>query len=299
MQEKDPWKSIPEESRLDFKVVGEPLASLAEATVNKIDREWPPALQEVRGAQPLFMMLTKVAITSYETLKYFCAEKPDDPNRRIYFSSSAGPLLRSLADEIYAVVYIVEDIPARVASYYRGGWRESIEEDRRLRERYGEAPDWRDWLERNRERLGSMQAELKITEAELAKPALVEYWPTPAQMKGSDETNAFFRYLDAWFYRQFSQQSHLSYPGLAARGANFLRKPDDPVKEGIWLKARSDAVGHGVILLLAYLTEINSYFEFGLRDRCAYLWGLLGEYFGVAAELHEARYAALLRKDRS
>lgn len=295
MREKDPWKSVPDDKRLDFKVIAEPLATLAEATVNKVEREWPATLRDIAGAPPLFLMLTKVAIAAYETVKYFCAEKPDDPNRKIWFSVSAAPLLRSLVDEVCTVVFLVEDLPKRVEWYFRSGWRETFEEDIALRARYGGQPAWEEWLGNNRQRLAAMQADLRITEAELARPSSIQYWPTPPQMKSSQETAAFLEYLRAWFYRELSQQSHLSYPGLAARGGNCLRKEADPIKEGTWRKMRSDAVGYAVVLLLAFLTEVIVALKFDLRSRAAYLWALLAEYFGVAEELYEARYKALLQ----
>lgn len=299
MWEKDPWNSIPEENRLDFKVVAEPLATLATATVNQIEREWPEVFRSIDGAQPLLLLLTEVAITAYETIKYFCAEKPEDYARKITFSASAPPLLRSLLDEVYTVAFLGEDMPARVAWYYRSGWREMFEAHAAYRVRYGGDPAWTEWLDSNRELLKRMQRDSKVTKAELDKPKLVRYWPLPHQMKGvtglKPENKVFFDYLEAWFYRAMSQESHLTFPGLSARGANFLKRPDDPMKESIWKKMRSNAAGYAVVLLLAFLTEVICLCRLELRERCAYLWMIISEYFGVAEELYEVRYRALVQ----
>lgn len=270
MKETDPWDSIPEEQRLEFKVIGQPLATLAEATINKIDREWPPSLADISGSRPLFLLLTHVAVNTYETIKYFCAEKPEDPFRKIEFADAAPPLLRSLVDEIFTVVFIAEDFPNRVQAYYRAGWREAVEHDAAHRAQYGDDPAWREWFERTAELLASMKRDSGITDAESANPALVPYWPIPSQMKRKCQrmvTREFFEYLDAWFYRELSQAAHLSFPGLSHRGGTFLRAKDDPIREGEWRKKRSDAVATAATLLLAFLTDVTLSIGFDLSHR--------------------------------
>ena len=59
-------------------------------------------------------------------------------------------------------------------------------------------------------------------------------------------------------------------------------------------KLRSDWVTYAIVLFLAFLTEIVLMCRFDLRDRCAYLWGILKEYSPMAKEVYEARYQAKL-----
>lgn len=298
MKQGDPWKDVPEERRLDFEVIREPLATLAEATLNKIEREWPAGLAGISGARVLFQLLAYIALTTNQTITYICAEKPDDPRRKIEFVDSAPPLLRSLADAIFTVVFIAEDIPERVRAYYRGGWREVAELDAAYRARYGSDPAWQEWLTAHAEFVATLQRDNGITEAEVLNPRSIQYWPIPSQMKPQcrkPETRAFLEYLDAWFYRQLSQETHLSCPGLSHRGGMFLRPKDDPLRESMWMKKRSDAVVLAVTLLLAFLTEVNAALGFDLGPRCAYLWGVLRQYLPIAEELYVARYRDLLR----
>src|SRR5258705_6575444 len=119
----DPWEGVPADRRLDFKVVREPLESLTAAVVINVERSLPPAITAVPGALPLLLLLTKVAETTFSTIRYFCAEDPEDPARRISFASSAPPLVRSLLDEIYTVVFIGEDVAGRGRGDYKKGWR--------------------------------------------------------------------------------------------------------------------------------------------------------------------------------
>ncbi|GEM_PF-1731107 len=298
ISEKDPWESIPKERHLDFKVVGEPLKSLAEATINKLEREWPKEFSDIPGAQVLFRLLTLVAVTSYETTKYFCADKPEDSARKISFGSSAPPLLRSLLDELYTAVFIGDDVGSRVAWYYRSGWREMAEHYALYKERYSEESAWRKWLEEYGRYLEVTRADWGITEAEVANLKAIQWWPIPPRMRKhpdlSEGSRNFFEYLEAWFYRELSQETHLSYPGLAHRGSTFLRGRDDPIKESEWRKKRSDAVGYAIVLLLAFLSEVICLCGFDLYGRCRYLWGVLKEYLPFAEELYIERYRFLL-----
>ncbi len=298
--EKDPWESVPRERRLDFKVIGEPLKSLAEATINKVEREWPKYFRHIPGAQVLFRLLTLVAVTTYETTKYFCAETPEDPARKISFASSAPPLLRSLLDEIYAVVFIGEEMESRVAWYYRAGWREMAERYALYKERYSEEPAWGKWLEDYGRYLEWTRADWGITDTEAGDLKSIPRWPIPSKMarnRGlSEDSKKLFEYLEAWFYRELSQETHLSYPGLAHRGSTFLRGRDDPLKENEWRKKRSDAAGYAIVLLLAFLSEVNSLCGFDLDEKCLYLWGVLKEYFPIADELYGERYRLLLER---
>jgi hypothetical protein len=304
MRDRDPLKDIPKERHLDYKVVDEPLASLSTALLNKLEREWPPALARVDGAQTLFRCLSFVAAMTCQTVVYICADKPDDPARKLSFASSAPPLLRSLLDGLCTVVFIAEDLEKMVAWYYRSGWREVAERNALYGRKYGGDLRWKEWLAEGAALAERMRKSSGITQAELANPKLVRYWPTLPQMIHSrdiareigSERRQFLEYLEAWFYRELSQASHLTFPGLSHRAAPFLRERDDPIAESQWRKLRSDAVGVAMVLLLAFITEVNDIVDLDLRSRCAYLWGILREYFPFADELFQARYAQLLNQ---
>lgn len=236
----DPWESVPPERRLDFGVIREPLETLTAATILNLKRALPPEIGCVPGADVVFLLLAKLAATTFGTIRYFCAERPEDPARRISFASSAPPLLRSLLDGIYTVVFIGENVGERIRWYHRAGWREMREEHDRYRARYGGQADWDDWLRRSGQFLNATQAKWGITTGEANNLQAIKWWPTPSQMIRSQllqsETRAFLEYMRDWFYREFSQEDHLSLPGLIHRGNTFLRPPDDPMTENEWKK---------------------------------------------------------------
>jgi hypothetical protein len=206
--------------------------------------------------------------------------------------------LFAFVDEIYTIIFLGEDLEKRVPWYYRAGWREMAEQDVTYRERYGADPSWKEWFEEHRQFLELTHKAWGISDTEASKPQLIRRWPTPGQMTRlnelSPESKKFFEFLEALFYREFSQGTHLTFPGLSLRGGSLLRKKDDDLRESEWLKIRSDSVGYAVVLLLALLTEINHLFGLALRQRCAYLWGVLREYMGIAKELYSERYESLL-----
>ena len=90
------------------------------------------------------------------------------------------------------------------------------------------------------------------------------------------DAQTFLDYMRDWFYREFSQDDHLSLPGLIRRGSNFLRPADDSRKESTWKKLRSDWVTYAVVLFLAFLTEMVLLCNLDLRPRCSYIWGIQG-----------------------
>lgn len=236
----------------------------------------------------------------FSTIRYFSAEKPEDPARRITFASSAPPLLRSMLDAICTVIFLGEDVPGRMEWYNKAGWRELREEHERHVQRYAGKPGWDAWLGEFAKRVDVVQAQFGIAPQEVANPKTVPWWPTPAQMITSKrlghDAQTFLEYMRDWFYREFSQDDHLSLPGLIRRASNFLQPPDEARTENTWKKLRSDWFAYAVVLWLAFLTEIILLCGFDLRTQCAYLWGVLREYSPMAAEVYEARYQAKLTR---
>ena len=92
----DPWDSIPQHRRLDWAIVAGSFESLSTATELNVERQIPGHIANVPGAPPLLLLMTRVAQTSFATLRYFCGESPADPARSLAYASSAPPLLRSL-----------------------------------------------------------------------------------------------------------------------------------------------------------------------------------------------------------
>lgn len=296
----DPLESVPADRRLDYAVIREPLDKLAAATILNVERALPPEITAVVGAPVVLLLLLKSAETTFSTIRYFCAEKPDDSARRVSFASSTPPLLRSILDEIFTVIFLGEDLPTRMQWYNKAGWRELHEEYERHVQRYSGKPEWDNWLHESGKALTTtVQREFGITAQEAVNPRTIPWWPTPARMIASGMLSAdaqiFLEYMQDWFYREFSQDDHLSLPGLIRRAGTFLQPPDETRTQNTWRKRRSDWVNYTLVLFLTLLTEVILLCRFDLRDRSAYLWGILKEYSPIADEVYETRYQEKLR----
>jgi hypothetical protein len=283
---------------LEFRVVGEPLSSLAEATILKLEREWPHAYEQVGGAQLVFRLQTQLAFTTYRSIIYLSAERPADFARKVSFASSAPPLSRSILDTIYSIVFLLEDLPSRVAWYYSSGWREMWEMYERHRGRYAGRQEWADWLQDVERHLGEFAVDWGINDEQRRNPKRIARWPIPTKMRTHTElrehTRKYFQHLEDWFYREFSQEAHVTLPGLARRAGTFLFPRQDEEAERQWDKKRSDWVGYAIVLLLALLSEVIAGFKFDLAPRCTYLWGVMSGYSPISRELREIRYDRLL-----
>src|SRR5437660_250343 len=111
--------------RIDFKVIGEPLDSLLAALENKIEREWPERFAKVGGARELFLLTLRTANATYRSIRWLCAEKPPDPQRRLDYCVSVPPLNRTILDHLFTLVFILEDLPTRCCWYFKADWRET------------------------------------------------------------------------------------------------------------------------------------------------------------------------------
>lgn len=286
---------------LPFPVLRDQLDTLVAALFNLLDREFPKELAAIPGLQPFLLVTIKTTQNTYEAIRYLAADVPQDPARKLEFGLVIDPLARVLADLIFTLVFMREDLASGVDWYHRGGWRELKEDFERHRTEYGSLPGWRKWLGEYERALEVTRTNYGITEAEAADPRTLRYWPTPGQMLRSDElseeSKRFLIFLNDWVYRGLSAGAHVSGAGIVRRhGFLLLRKEEG--REEILLKLKSDGVFTSTTLVVAICTEINSICSFGRDNTLSYLWKILLEHWGEAKDLFERRYGGLLATDQ-
>ena len=110
---------------LDFSKIEENWTTLTEAIELKLEREYPKGLHP--GAGPLLWTIVKVARNTEHAVRFLCADTPRDPLRPDKLVMACPPLVRQLADNLFAVLFILEDLSLRVDWYFRSGWRERRE----------------------------------------------------------------------------------------------------------------------------------------------------------------------------
>ena len=285
---------IPPDKVLDFKVIGQQLDEALEALKNMIDRDWPRHY-DIPGARALFLTMIKVAIITYHSVRFLAADSPKNSAPPLEFALSIPPLTRSLLDQLFAVVFLTEDLTTRTLWYYKAGWREAKEAYDRYNAKYGEDQKWAHWLTLNGEFLESIRTEWGVSNEEAADLNRIKYWPIPSQMKAQAKDREFLTYLDDWFYKTLSQDAHLSFPGLAHRGAALLIKPGEE-RTAQLEKRKSQAVFTTVTIVLALASEMEHLLQFGLGGRLAFVWGVLVKYWEEAEDLYRMRYEQLLEK---
>jgi hypothetical protein len=80
-------------------------------------------------------------------MAYICGDKPADPLRKLEYAVSCPPIVRTLVDSLFNVIFALEDLENRVTWYYKSGWREDYEKLERYMSEYGSVPEWKSWLE--------------------------------------------------------------------------------------------------------------------------------------------------------
>jgi hypothetical protein len=286
---------------LPFEVIRDQLDRLIEALINLLDRNFPLELTGIRGLQPFLLVAMHAARNNYQAIRYLAADVPKDPSRKPEFAVAIAPLVRSLADLLFTLVFMSEDLPSRLDWYHRGTWRELKEEFERQRSAYGCLAEWQSYLQRYEAALDQQRQVWGISETDADDLKRLPYWPIPGQMlrsgKLSDENQRFLQFLNDWFYRALSAATHMSGAGIA-RQYVVLLVTKDKGQEEMLAQLKSASVFTALSLLLAICTEVNHLCRFDRETKLSYLWRILVEYCGDAKDLFEWRYNGMLAMQR-
>jgi hypothetical protein len=272
---------------------GPQLQLILQATSNKLDREWPAKWRNLGGAAAVLESFARVSHNSFHTIVVLSLNKPEYP-LTTEDSLSIPPITRTLLDILFSTIFLLENLPTRSTQYFKGGWRENAEELQRIVARYGQDPDWAEWIAGFRAYLEQAADLYGITAEERANPQNLPYWPIPSRiLKDTSlarDRLALLQHLYDWYYKHLSAESHLSPSGLAMRVGALLPAQDQEVRDWRLAKQRSDQVTAASLIALAFATEIDIAFEYGLRPRLVYIWTLLAQHVRMARELYDPWY---------
>jgi hypothetical protein len=288
-----------DENVLDFQLIREPLDTLLEATANKVEHESPPHVY-AEGADAILTPLVRVAIWDFRSIRHLCDERL--LGYRPELTTSIPPLTRTLADAVFTVVFLFNDLVGNTRRFFKAGWRDSCEQFRRSLEKYGADPRWSEYLQQQADFLCNTLRGWQIPPEEVADlEKHIRRWPNPGKMarhpRLSSERRAFLEYLDEWLYRRLSSQAHLSAPGLSMRGGPLVRRlwKTREARDEHLEKLKSGNALTAVTLVLTLASEIEAELKFGLAERAKYIWTMLMEHgWGEATEIYDQRYKALL-----
>ena len=292
-------KKIEKSPKLSFAVIREEIDRLVEALSNLLDREFPKELNSIPGLQPFLLVSIYTAKNTYQVIRYIGADLPKDPSRKLEFGLTISPLGRMLADILFTIIFMKEDLRSRVDWYHKGGWRELKGYYDRHQSEYGALPEWESWFKQYEELLERQRKTFGISEEEATNPKKLPYWPIPGRIlrnkELSDENRKFLQFLNDWIYKELSADAHMSAAGMMRRHGFLLLDKGEEQKK-ILSKLKSDSFFTAITLLAAICTEVNDICHYGQEEKLSYLWRILVEYWGEAKDLFERRYEAMLLK---
>lgn len=283
---------------LDFGLVQPQLTELLFATGNWIERSWPGKRRSHakahEGTRALLLNFARSTENSWRSAAYLCADIPKDPARRPEYVLSVSPLTRTILEALCTTIFVFGDLEARVAWFYKSGWREVREESLRVKERYGDDPEWEPYLSAVGALLDTTRVQWGVSDDEAANPSLIKRFPIPDRMisqKGlaRDRREQIQYFLD-WYYRKMSQDAHLSWPGLARRAGVFLPATELADRENIIARARADILGTLAAVCLAFVSEMEVECRFGMAAKATYAWTILSDFSPDTKELYERFY---------
>jgi hypothetical protein len=289
---------------LDYSVIGEPLNTLLKAVGHKLSREWPNKYAQVKGGRELFVIHIRIARLTYLSALYLGGDKPHDPLRLPEFCTSLPVLNRSLLDSLLTILFILEDVPDRIAWFYEADWRELRLELDRFTNEYGHLEEFQKFLKDLTEHCNTGIAHANLSPGQASEPAKLRSWLNPGAFWSNGispkdplpPNRAFMKFLNDYFYIDLSQQAHLSAWGMVKR-AGFLVDEVHQQASNIELllkKNRYAQLGQTVALVLALASEIEAHFTFGLREQAKYVWAVASPAIFVVEELYRKRYHELL-----
>jgi hypothetical protein len=221
---------VPPSNRLDVSTIQEDFDNLVESVCNLLEREWP-AGKGNEHTPGIVWGNVRIAYTMYRAARFLAAEKPVDFSRKREYVLAVAPLGRSVADAFANLVFLFHDLDGLTWRYIRGGWREEFEHLQRNRARVEEDPEYSRYLDTLEARIDELRLSLGIEEGQESK---VPYWPILSQMKREPGLEGIrldlLKFVDDWFYKNLSSESHLSGPGLYRR-AQFLVKPQHQLRD--------------------------------------------------------------------
>jgi len=287
----------------EYKKIGTALEEIPKAIIERIKRNQDGLYDWLRAKQPvlpvLVEMVTRVSANTWDTILFLCGENMDH-GRKIEFTASVPPLARTLADTLFAFVYIFDQPEENSRRFAVSGWGKGMIYWNRMSETHGTDPRWQTWLRGFRASVESTLDFAPATEKEKADLETAAYWPNPGKMiRGcSDEARkSFLDALQTWVYADLSEDTHLAYPGLVRRGAILDKEPASGIPLVNPQRYRTMVFLSALTVHVAVLSEIASQLALDHeKGRLRNVWGVItaNPDWHQAIALYDARYRALI-----
>lgn len=294
----------PDWFELDFALVGAPVTESLRRTITELERRWPANMKRPEGASIILRSLVAIATNDYRAAMYLCKEVPAAEAAPLEFGLAVGPLVRRVLEALLQIVFLMDDLATNTQRYFQKGWQELTQENALLNEAHGGDPKWDRYLVARIEHANGfgLMSGLTVGEnGELTGRIKPGYPSNPGRLTSPSEKKLFKHiersnycvYLGKWFYAALSQESHLTFAGVGRQLPVVLGNMTGRDRE-IIVRRKSIAVGTMLTLLLAILSEIESEFGYGEKQKLIYLWTLLVAHSDESKDLYMRRYHPLL-----
>ena len=273
------------------------------AMENLVDRSAPVEIRSIQGWQEFLMVAVSASRIIYETVTYLSRDTghKDDLMPKPEYGITTSPLVRSLVELLFTIIFIREKPRSRVKWFHRSGWRELKELSDTLHARYGSKPEWKAKLAELERSLEYFRITHRISKRIARAPASIKFWPTAMQMLDpkrdylKKRSRRFLEHLTL-LYRTLSQDHHLSGAGIIRVYAKLLIDERDARREPILRGIKITNVMLAVAILMAIYSEINDICHFDRGPTLAYCWRILSEDRTEARELYALRYRTMLQR---
>jgi hypothetical protein len=255
-------------------------------------------------AQGFFLLNIQMSRNAWHTVSYLCANERNSQDDWMWdYVLLIPPINRVLLDSLFNVVFVLEDLENRLRWFHESGWREAREQLDREKAAYQGLEEWTEYLDRVELSVAGAATKFQISGEKQKNLRLIKYWPNPGKMPKHESTPStdarpFLQYLNDWFYREMSSQSHLSFHGMMKLAMLALRRDYSPEIrrdiEGKYLESfRAEQVSRTLTCTLTLLSELNISFQLSYGSRLLALWNRGRHVVPDMREIYKHRYEAL------
>jgi len=206
-----------------------------------------------------------------------------------------------MLDNLFNVMFLLDDVPARCELFYESDWREARRELDRVKKEYGHSRRWRKYILGLDAYTRQGLQFLNLPSASLSNPGGLRSWPNVGTMAsyGISENSMlppnreFMKFLHEHFYSDVSQQTHMGGIGAIKRSGFLINERFSGLQKML-IRNKTASLGYSMTWAAAIASEIEDHFKFGLKMDLVILWQLMYDYIEVAREIYDKRYKALL-----
>jgi hypothetical protein len=219
---------------------------------------------------------------------------------------AAAPLVRTLIDNLYNVILLLQDPKANGRWFRASGNRKDLLYLDAEEKRHGGDPIWDSFIAGSRQQMAHVLRVTGFTEAEVRDKKVYPDWPTLGKYIAQGAPSKHKSFLDTFSYgswKRYSAIAHGAGEGLHEIGS-FLNRDghlheDRPQIDEAYPRMMSYHIMSAATLMLSIVTEVQAAYKFKdsaarINQRIAEAWQALMPSM-EAKEIYDNRYLQLMK----